>query len=282
MASFRERGARVMAAAGGTVSTVVGGAANRRGAVVLAYHDITRLRTTDYQVTPHLLRRHVEWLRRANFEIVSLLEIRDRLNVGRSVDGLAAVTFDDALVGVHREALPILVDLEVPATLFPVTDRIGRRAEWWPGSDRVMTAAQLRETVELGIEIGAHTRTHVSLPGLSDSELRREVQGSRKALQDLLGVPVEFFAYPFGHVDRAALEAVAAAGYTAACTFQNGRVLQGADPFLLPRLTMWRGHNRLRFAYHLSRDAASWPALGAPARAEGASELTGRGVQEEP
>lgn len=264
MASFWQRLARLGGSAGGTVNTLLGRAGNRRGAVVLAYHDITRLRSTDYQVTPQLLRSHIEWLRRANFELVSLLELRDRLLSGRSVDGLAAITFDDALVGVHRHGLPILQDLEVPATVFAVTDRIGRRADWWPGSDRVMNASQLRELSELGIDVGAHTRTHASLPSLSPAGVTDEVHGSRKALQDLLGLPIELFAYPFGHVDQPVREAVRAAGYTAAFTFHNGRVLPGADPLLLPRLTMWSGHKRLRFAYHLSRDAATWPPMQAP------------------
>jgi peptidoglycan/xylan/chitin deacetylase (PgdA/CDA1 family) len=74
-----------------------------------------------------------------------------------------------------------------------------------------MTAGDIREWAERGIEIGSHGRTHRSLPSCTDAELEDELRGSRAALEAIVGKPVDAFAYPFGdtddRVERAALGA---------------------------------------------------------------------------
>jgi peptidoglycan/xylan/chitin deacetylase (PgdA/CDA1 family) len=107
--------------------------------------------------------------------------------------------------------------------------------------------------------IASHTRTHPSLPSLSPSALGEELAGSRRYLEDLVGAPVDLFAYPFGHHDPTVREAVAAAGYRAGYSFLNGRITAGLDRYRLPRLNMWSGQGRSRLAYHLARPPASWP-----------------------
>ena len=179
---------------------------------------------------------------------------------GEPVDRLGAITFDDALAGVHRHALGILTELGLPATVFVVSDRIGIAApDWYPGSDRVMTEQELREVADAGIDIQSHTRTHADLPSLDRPELERELAGARASLSDLLGRDIEYLAYPFGHYDQNVCAAVPKAGYRAAFTFRNGRITPGLDPFRLPRLPMWTDGTAMRLAYNLARPARSFP-----------------------
>jgi peptidoglycan/xylan/chitin deacetylase (PgdA/CDA1 family) len=190
---------------------------------------------------------------------VPLVELSERARARRPLDGLVAVTFDDALAGVARHALPVLHDLGLPATLFTVSTMWGRTPPWWPGSGPTMTRTELVEAAAHGMTLAAHTRTHASLPRLPAAALREEVAGSRAELEDLAGVPVRQFAYPFGHHDPAVRDAVREAGYAAAYTFLNGRVTGVEDPLRLPRLTMGRHHTPTRLAYHLARGPGSWP-----------------------
>jgi peptidoglycan/xylan/chitin deacetylase (PgdA/CDA1 family) len=228
------------------------------GAVVLAYHDVD-VRATGYTVTPAALEAHVAALRRSGFEIVPLERIVAALAAGQPVDRLAALTFDDALVGVHEHAVPLLARLGVRATVFAVARELGRPPAFWPEARRTMTEAELEDAMDAGMTVGSHTLTHASLVGLSGPVLADELGRSRAELEDLLGVTVDVLAYPFGHHDPRVRDAAAAAGYRCGFTFLNGRVIPRLDRFRLPRLTMGSHHGRLRFAYHLARPPDAWP-----------------------
>ena len=140
------------------------------GAAVLGYHDVRadgEPGDEHYTVSATQLRAHIDTVRRAGLQIVALADIVERLASGRPVDGLAAITFDDALVGVHRHALPVLRELQVPATVFVVTDAIGVSPPWWPGAVRTMTADELREAKAAGVDLHSHSSVHASLPALA-------------------------------------------------------------------------------------------------------------------
>ena len=229
------------------------------GAVVLGYHDVVARDAEGLTVTATALRGHIRLLRRLGLRIAPLDELCRRLLVGDPATDLAVLTFDDGLSGVHRHALAVLAEEGAPATLFAVSDRWGVVPRWWPGSGRVMTRGEFRDVVAAGVAIEAHTRTHPSLPGLADADLRRELHDCRRELEDLGGAAVRAVAYPDGHHDRRVRAAARDAGYELGFTFLNGRIASTDDPFRLPRLTMHAGHTVARLAYHLARPAASWP-----------------------
>jgi peptidoglycan/xylan/chitin deacetylase (PgdA/CDA1 family) len=231
------------------------------GAFVLTYHDVSTEsgKQAPYYVSPAQLHAQLDQARRSGARFVELAELVDVLIRGGPLEGLAALTFDDGLVGVHHHALPVLAELEIPATVFVVTDRPGTdRPPWYPGADRTMTRAELVEVANAGVRLESHTRTHADLPTLEPAQLHDQLAASRAALEDLTGRPVEYLAYPFGHHDARVREAVAESGYRAAFTFLNGRVTPGIDRYRIPRLNMWKGQGRMRFAYHLARPASSW------------------------
>ncbi|MDQ6784368.1 MAG: polysaccharide deacetylase family protein [Actinomycetota bacterium] len=242
-------------------SALVGRRLKPHGAIVMTYHNVGSdpSDTTEYYVAPGLFRKQLLWARQWGTRFVDLLELSEAVAAGRSIDGWAAVCFDDSLAGVHHHALPILVDLDIPATLFTVSAALGDDPSWWPGAERVMTSVEVEEWAAAGLRVASHTRTHASLTAVSESDVRAEVNGSKGELQDLIQEPVTLFAYPYGHHDPSARNAVEEAGYQCAYTFLNGRVTPGTDLFRLPRLNMWSGQNRARLAYHLARPPASWP-----------------------
>ena len=237
-----------------------GGKLRASGAIVLAYHDICSSDAGDqYCVPPAKMRAELELALGAGLRFVKLSVLTDALIQGEPVDGLAAIVFDDSLVGVHHNAMPILLDMGLPATVYTVTGVLGQDPPWWPGSARVMTAAELASMSHAGFEIACHTHSHPALPGLSHAALARELHAPRALLEDLAGAAVDLFAYPFGAHDRRVRAAVAEAGYRAGFTFLNGRITPGLDRYRLPRLNMTGDRGIGRFAYHLARPPASWP-----------------------
>lgn len=230
------------------------------GAVVLAYHDVVPddVVPGDYAVTRSRFRTHLRVLERLGLEVVPLRVLAERVRSGAPLPGLATVAFDDALVGVHRHALPELAARGWPSTLHPVVGALGVDPPWWPGSQRTMTHSELQEAVREGVEVGAHGETHACLPCLADAPLREELHAGRQALQELTGRPVTELAYPYGHHDSRVREAALAAGYRTGWSFSNGRVVSADDPWALRRLTMHQGLSGLRLAEQLARTAAAW------------------------
>jgi peptidoglycan/xylan/chitin deacetylase (PgdA/CDA1 family) len=258
--SPRSVAGRAIGLARGTAA-LAGWRLRTRGATVLTYHDVTDdpAYTSD-QVSPAALRAQLAAAVRWGMQFVPLPELAQRFLRGDSVDRLSAIAFDDALVGVHRNAVGVLAELGLPATVFVVSDRLGVAApDWYESSDRVMTVDELREVADAGLDIQSHTCTHADLPTLDDPDLDRELGESRAALSDLLGRDVRYLAYPFGHFDQHVCAAARQTGYRAAFTFRNGRITRGLDPYRLPRLPMWTDAGRLRLAYNLARPPWSFP-----------------------
>jgi peptidoglycan/xylan/chitin deacetylase (PgdA/CDA1 family) len=98
-----------------------------------------------------------------------------------------------------------------------------------------MDRAAALELVDAGMEIGFHTRHHPSLPTLRRTQLRAALTAGRDELASDLGVAVERFAYPHGHVTPAVAVSTAAAGYRSAWTTEKRAVGRDHDPHRLGR-----------------------------------------------
>ena len=106
--------------------------------------------------------------------------------------------------------------------------------------DVYLTPAQLRELADAGMGIGAHSVTHAVLADLPRAAQQWEIRASRRQLADLLGRPVDLFAYPYGGPESYTAETVRLvreAGFSAAFTTVDGDVGDGAltEPTTLPR-----------------------------------------------
>ena len=187
------------------------------------------------------------------------------------------VTFDDGFAGVLEHAAPMLVQRGIPATLFAVSDRLGRSNDWMASRGfperRLLDAPQLRELEAMGFTIGSHTRTHARLTEADPARVRDEVAGSKSALEDALGHEVAYFAYPYGLVNDSVRGAVAAAGYRGACSTIPGFNRTGQDPYLIRRIDvfgtdrLWQFRQKLRFGRN---ESSRFYGLGYYARRIGA------------
>jgi peptidoglycan/xylan/chitin deacetylase (PgdA/CDA1 family) len=112
------------------------------------------------------------------------------------------LTFDDGYPGDLRVALPTLRSLGWPGVL---NLHVGN-----------LVPARVRELVDAGWEVDAHTLTHPDLTTVSPRRLRREVAGSRAWIRRMFGVRAAFFCYPAGRWDAAVWKEVRRAGFRAA------------------------------------------------------------------
>ena len=131
-----------------------------------------------------------------------------------------AVTFDDGYHSVLENALPILRERRIPATLFVPTRHLGKSPGWITdhrhrdAGERIVTADDLRHMRDAGVLIGSHGATHRPLPQLSDREVLAELAESRRELTEILGQDVNLFALPYGAGSDDIVRIAASAGYT--------------------------------------------------------------------
>lgn len=121
-------------------------------------------------------------------------------------------------------------------------DIVSRLKEWSRlqldprGEYRSMTGNEIRRLSECAYcDIGAHTTRHLVLPAQPIEIQRWEIADNKRALEDLLGQSVSLFAYPHGEYCYDTTELVRSSSFLAAVTIDEGLVLPGINPFLLPR-----------------------------------------------
>lgn len=208
----------------------------RRSSVpwVAMYHSVTEDRADDpyrVTVTPERLDRQLAWLARRGLRGVSMAELLAAPAPGR----LVGLTFDDGYADFLTHALPVLRRHRCTATLFVLPGRLGGDNAWDPLGPRrpLLTADGIRQAAAEGVEIGSHGLTHLDLTRADDLTLKAETAGSRDALADLLGTVPAGFCYPYGTIDRRAVDAVRDAGYRYACAIDPGPL---TGPHAFPRV----------------------------------------------
>ncbi|HEY7013086.1 MAG TPA: polysaccharide deacetylase family protein [Streptosporangiaceae bacterium] len=187
---------------------------------VLMYHSVTHYASDPYLVTvsPERFERQLRWLRRRGLRGVSVVELLAARGRGSGQD-LVGLTFDDGYADFAEHVMPALARHGFTATVFVIAGRLGGDNAWDAEGPRkpLMTARQVRQVADAGIEIGSHGLRHISLPGVPGPSLTAEVENSRVVLQGVSGQPVIGFCYPYGHVDEQVVHGVRAAGYEYGC-----------------------------------------------------------------
>lgn len=110
---------------------------------------------------------------------------------GPSSQGMASITFDDGTIGQYNYARPALVQRSMKATFYIISDALG-----WSGTNA--NAAQVRQLVADGDEIGNHTRDHANLATLTSAQIDAEFADSQRAILSQVGVTPTTCAYPYG------------------------------------------------------------------------------------
>jgi peptidoglycan/xylan/chitin deacetylase (PgdA/CDA1 family) len=166
--------------------------ASLAGGRILCYHSVGTPAWGVNDVSPARFRRHLELALSVGFRFVSA----DHVAGGGARPNELAITFDDALLSVLRNAAPVLADLGIPWTLFVVTDWARGRHTF--GRGLLMDWSEVRELAEAGVSIGSHSETHPNFGRVGLEQARRELQGSRDEIGDRLGAAPDAFAIPFG------------------------------------------------------------------------------------
>lgn len=210
--------------------------------VVLMYHaiDARERYTGSPPVTLGHFTRQLELLDE-RYAFSSLAEL---VNGSASSRKRVALTIDDGYRSLIDKALPEMTERTIPATVFVCSGLLGTRG--------FITRNEVRDLATLpGIEIGNHTRTHIDLRAEPSRDiLEREIVGGKKDLEDLIGMKVPSFSYPYGRFSPLSMELVRLS-HARAVTVMPGVIWPSTDPFALNRVEAL-GIPISRFAFDLT------------------------------
>lgn len=221
----------------------------RGRASILMYHSISD-EEDFFCVRPGAFRKQMQRLKRDR-EVITLQDLLIRMEKGTLKGTEVVVTFDDGYADNYTRAFPVLRELEIPATVFVTTGLVGKKDK----KGRVMLDEKaIREMHESGfIDIEPHSVSHPKLAKLKQVEVEKEMQDSKRYLEELLGKTCEFFAYPSGNYNNESISILRKLNFAAGLTVSEGTVDSSTDHFRLRRNSIDRSTSSVQFAGKISR-----------------------------
>ena len=136
-----------------------------------------------------------------------------------------ALTFDDATED-HFDVALELERRKMKGVFFVPPAKLGR--------DSFLSTSHIRAIDEQGHIVGAHGLNHILLRDLSPDDLQRELEDSKRMLEDLLDHPVDLFAPPGGVYGANLAAELAEHGYVAARSMRWGTYRSVDDRWHIP------------------------------------------------
>ena len=202
---------------------------------ILMYHSIDQSAEDGNRlaVTAETFERQMRFLKQHNYNVVALEELVELIDSRQDIPAKTVViTFDDGYKNNFTHAFPVLEEYQIPATLFIITNEVGR-----PQDDR-LSWGEIHQMQDSGlISIGSHCVGAEPLINIeSEEELIYQITASKGILEERLARQVNLFSYPEGFFDDQIKALVVQAGYKGAVATNPGPDYPDDDPFALKRL----------------------------------------------
>ncbi len=234
-----------------------------KGIVVLMYHSITEAQhaTWPWEVTLADFTAQLDYLVDRS---IGVFPVGRLLDSDCPLSGVV-ITFDDGYAN-NMNAAKLMYERGLSATWYVVSNEVGAVSSWAKGSEQVlpmMSQAELKALDEMGMEVGAHSRTHCDLIQQSPQSIQDEIYGSKQDLENILSKSVESFAYPYGHFNNSIIETVKQVGFRSACITRSGWYRPEEDKLQVRRITVFGSDNVSTFARKLifADNNVSWPKM---------------------
>jgi len=210
---------------------------------ILTYHSF------DYgkgllSVAPENFEKQMHYLKDKGYNVISLDELVEGIkNRRKFAHNSVVITIDDGYEDNFTYAYPILKKFGFPAIIFLITNNTGINAGY-------LNWDEVREMSKNKISFGGHTKNHVYLPSINNKDvLWDEIAGSKKAIEEHVGLPVDYFCYPLGGFTEEAERLIEKAGYKGACVTNRGYDMpHGGNVYELDRISVRNGDPYFSFS----------------------------------
>ena len=207
----------------------------KTGAPVLMYHAVGPEEGADWPKTlimkPELFESHLKYLKEQGYTIVTVAELAERLQQGKSVDKYVALSFDDGYKNNHSVVLPLLQKYNAKGSFFVINKDMGDETH--------MNEQEIKGLIDAGMELGSHTYSHGPLGKIEEKYLVWELDTSRYWLKKKFdGYIVRTLAYPNGSYNPTVIAAAKKYGFYRALTGHIG--LNTAATYQAAPMEMYR------------------------------------------
>lgn len=187
----------------------------RRQVPVLCYHDIKdwkpgeRQSMKEYIVPVANFKEQMQSLADSGYHTITPEAYYNHLVYGEQLpEKPIIISFDDADLEQFTIGAAELNKHNFKGVFFVMTIVIGKK--------NYMSSEMIKELADAGHIIGSHTWDHHNIKGYKAEDYQVQLTGSKEKLESITGKPVEYFAYPFGVWNEAALPELEKRGYKGA------------------------------------------------------------------
>jgi len=163
---------------------------------VLCYHRISDGPKSDYKVSPATFAAHMKILADSGYHSISPLQLYDYLVYNKSLpEKPVIISFDDSRVEHALVAAPVMEKNGFRGVFFIMTITYNKK--------NYMTKDQIVQLSKAGHTIGLHSWDHTMVIKYKEpADWIKEVADPKKKLEQIVGKPVEYWAYPNGVYDH--------------------------------------------------------------------------------
>lgn len=212
---------------------------NTTSVPVLVYHNFDPVKKGSMTLSTHRFEEQMQWLQENHYHVIPMQELVNYLqgNIQSLPPKSVVITDDDGRKSVYTYMLPIVKKFHIPVTLFIYTSVISKEPY-------ALTWDQLKTLQQTGLfTIESHTiwhpnfkqeRKHYSAESY-ENMVTKQLAGSKKILDEKLGIHVTLLAWPFGIFDHYVMQQAAKAGYRYAFSIKARNASRDEDKMAMPR-----------------------------------------------
>ena len=168
---------------------------------VLCYHHIQNTRLSEYMVLPAKFAQQMQAFADSGYQTILPDQLYNYLAYGKPLPPKPfMITFDDTDAEQFTIGYTEMKKHNFKGVFFIMNISIGRK--------RYMSKEQLKQLSDEGHVIAGHTWDHHKVTEYTPADWDIQVTDAKQKLQTITGKPVDYFAYPFGLWNAAAIPAL--------------------------------------------------------------------------
>ncbi len=189
---------------------------------ILAYHKVKDgFEFGINKVTIRAFQKQMQYLSENNYYTITFEDLIS-LNIEKTEKRRPVIiSFDDADISVLSNAYPILHHYGFIATVFVISNFVGKINSWdynfIYNQSMHLSWEDIIKLTDSNWEIASHSENHPNLKSLTDEKLFEELENSKNHISEKINQPVKFISYPFNKVDERIAAVAKQAGYLGGC-----------------------------------------------------------------
>lgn len=222
---------------------------------VLMYHHFSNtISDGNTTIKPSEFREHLQTLKSKGYTTITVDElINNQRGTGILPENPILITMDDGYSSNYEYAFPILKELEMKATIFVVTEEMGKKTYYNPH----FSWEQAKEMQVSGfVDIQSHTNdSHYKVGNRAllssaingedtyqyEERIRKDLSKSKDLIEKHLGKESLALAYPYGSYSATTKKVAKEVGFEAAFTVKKGHVYKDSPQYELDRINIPHG-----------------------------------------